>query len=235
MYFKKTISVKLVIIIISLLSLFQFGCSSQPHSPYFFDKSQDVILGPGDVLNIQFPYTPEHNAVQMVRPDGKIALQLIGEVEVKGITPKELQEKLIQLYSKQLQLPEITVTVDSFYSNRIYVSGAVNNPGLLDFPGRLTAFEAIMEAGGFDLVTANIEKVMVIRYENGVRNGYKLNYRPTIEGKESPVFFLQPFDVVFIPEKKSVLVGRWIDQHIDGMVPGILASSAMMAFILSNL
>lgn len=235
MFFRKKACIRAAMILIALFSYIQFGCGSKPQPTNFFDKIQDVILGPGDVLNIQFSYTPELNATQMVRPDGKIALQLIGEVDVNGITPKELQEKLVQLYSKQLKLQEITVAVESFYSNRIYVSGAVNTPGMLDFPGRLTAFEAIVESGGFDTINANIKSVMVIRYENGIRHGYEINFEPVVEGKESPVFFLKPFDVVYVPEKKVVRISRWIDQHIDGMIPGVLASSAMMAFILRSL
>ena len=222
------------VLLLFLCLMLQFGCSSQPTKSYFFDEPQQLILGPGDIVNIQFSYSPELNAIQAVRHDGKIALQLIGEVEVTGLTPLELQNKLIQLYSKQLKLTEITVTVDSFYSNRVYVSGAVGGQGFLDFPGRMTAFEAVIMSGGFDLVAADVKNVLILRYENGIRRGYKLNFEPVIEGKESPAFFLQPFDVVYVPEKPSVKIARWIDQHIDGMIPGVLASSAMIGFLLTR-
>jgi len=186
------------------------GCGIKP--PVFQEETtqQDVILGAGDVINIKFFNTPELDEIQTVRPDGKIALKLIGEVIVEGKTPSELQSNLIELYSNQLKNQEITVIVESFYSNRIYVTGEVNTPGVIEFPGRLTALEAVAQSGGFNMTTAKSSKVFVIRYKNGKRYRYQLNLKRALKGEEDP-FFLKPFDIVYVPQNTGTVVNRWIE------------------------
>ena len=117
-----------------------------------------LSLGPGDVLDFKFFYNPELNDSQTVRFDGKISLQLIGEVMAQGKSPLELQEEISKLYASQLRRPEATVIVRSLANRRVYVGGFVRTPGLIEMRTRLTALEAIMQAGGWK--SANV----VLRY-----------------------------------------------------------------------
>jgi len=178
-----------------------------------------VALTPGDVVEVKFFYTPDLDESQTVRPDGKIALQLIGEVEVEGKTPAELRDELLGLYAAHLKAPEIAVVVRSFHDRCVFVGGQVIAPGIVEMPGRMTLLEAIMRAGGFDLREAEVRNVVVIRHRNGQRYGYAMNLNPTLKGNEAQPFYLAPKDIVYVPRTKIAKLNQWIDQHINRIIP----------------
>ena len=217
----------IALIFFPLIFLFiSYGCGGKPQFTRD-EKSvrQKVLLGAGDILEIKFFRTPELNEIQTVRPDGKITLQLIGEVEIKGKTPLEVKNHLIELYSKELNNPEISVTVQTLYSNRIYVGGQVINPGYFESTGQITALEAIMQAGGFNIASAKINKIIVIRTQNDRRYGYTLDLEPALKGKENQPFYLEPYDIVYVPQNKFTAISQWIETHIDGLFPRILVGT----------
>ena len=178
-----------------------------------------VTLGPGDVFDIKFFRTPELNETQTVRPDGRITLQLVGEVMVHGKTPDELRSELIRLYTPELKKPEVAVIVRSLHHRRVYVGGEVKAPGLIPMPGRVTALEAIMQAGGFDPKTAEISNVVIIRHKDGKRYGCALNLRKDLGGEEVQPFYLEAEDIVYVPRTTIVKVNQWIDQYINKIIP----------------
>jgi polysaccharide export outer membrane protein len=166
------------------------------------DKGQNemVILREGDSVKISFPSSPNLDTTQQIRRDGKINLTLVGEVDAKGLTPDALQKKLIDLYAPQISSKEISVSVASS-TFPVFVNGQVIHPGkvLSDHP--LTALEAIMEAGGYDANTANLKAVKVIRNENGKLKNYRVNLQDILDGKSDQPFYLQPNDIVVVPER----------------------------------
>ena len=178
-----------------------------------------VALAPGDVLEFKFFYTPDLNEVQTIRPDGKIMLQLIGEVEVEGKSPAELREKLIKLYTPHLKTPEIAVIIQSFYERRVYVGGQVMTPGIVEMPGTMTLLEAIMQSGGFNVREAEVRNVVVIRHINGQRYGQSIDMKPALTGDEVQPFYLAPKDIVYVPQTTIAKVDQWIDQHINKIIP----------------
>ena len=213
---------------ISVLVLL-IGCQSFPKevkiAPVDFEPKEypepEVKLNPGDSLEIRFFYTPELNTIQAIRPDGKIALQLIGEVMAQGKTPNELKEELHEQYRQHIKQLDITVIVQTFSNRRVYVGGQVNIPGSIPMPGRLTALEAIMLAGGINLVNGSYENVLIIRYEDNKWAGGMLNLKRVLEGEKAEQFFLDPQDIVYVPETRIAEVNRWIDQNIDRILPSI--------------
>lgn len=207
------------------LSLSIIGCGIKPEVPIESSQVSEVILGSGDVLSIKFSYNPEMDLEQTIRPDGKISIPLIGDVNVSGKTPSILKEELINYYKSQLKAVDITVIVQSLYSRRVYVSGEVLRPGVLEFPSRMSAFDAIMMAGGFNIDSADLENIIVIRYENGVSHGYKLNLKNTLAGKESVPFFLEPNDVIYVPKNNITVANRWIARYINGIIPQVILST----------
>jgi polysaccharide biosynthesis/export protein len=156
----------------------------------------------GDVLKVSFPGSPNLDATQQVRMDGRITLGIIGEIVVVGMTPSGLEKALVQQYSSLLVSKEITVTVVSS-SFPVFVSGAVLKPGkiLADHP--MTALEAIMEAGGFDTVKADTESIVIIRQEAGRTKNYTLNLQRVLDGKSDVPFYLKASDIVYVPVKFS--------------------------------
>lgn len=159
-------------------------------------------LQPGDVVKISFPGSKTLETTQQIRRDGKINLYLVGEVPASNRTPAELEQQLLDLYSSQLVSKEVRVTlVSSAFA--VFVTGAVVHPGKLTPERSLTAFEAIMEAGGFDRTKADTKAVTVIRNDSGQTKRIQLNLKAVLEGKETEPFYLQAYDVVYVPERFS--------------------------------
>jgi polysaccharide export outer membrane protein len=165
-------------------------------------NAEAFTLREGDTLKITFPGSPNLNNSQQIRTDGKITLPLVGEVQAAGMTPVDLQQKLMDLYAPQLASKEVTVEVQSS-SFPIYVTGAVLRPGKISSDHPITALEAIMEAGGFDYTKANLKAVVVIRQEGNQTKKYNLNLKRVMDGEVSEPFYLKPSDIIYVPEKFS--------------------------------
>jgi polysaccharide export outer membrane protein len=157
-------------------------------------------LKEGDALRISFPGVPSMDSTQQVRQDGRITLPMLGEYLVTGKTTDALTKELEELYAPKLVSKEVMVTlVSSSFS--IYVTGAVLHPGKILSDRPISAFEAIMNAGGFDASRANMEAVTIIREENGQTRNYTVNLKLVLEGKSSTPFYLKRSDTVFVPDK----------------------------------
>lgn len=164
--------------------------------------SEKIVLREGDVLKIAFPGTANLDTAQPIRRDGKLNLPLVGEVEAAGLTPDDLQKKLVELYASQMSSKEITVQVQSS-AFPVFVTGAVIHPGKIMSDHPITALEAVMEAGGFNYETANLKTVKIIRNENGVMQHFIVDLKAVLEGKETKPFYLKPGDIVYVPERFS--------------------------------
>ena len=204
--------------------LFEDGLIGAQHTDLMSENGQgstpkDYTFSPGDTIDVKFFYTPELNETQDVRPDGKIALQIIGEVTAADKTPAQLRWLLEKLYAPHLKDPEISVVVRSFSNQRVYVGGQVMRPGTIEVSGQITALEAIMQAGGVDFREAQVKNVVVIRHYKGTRYGYLLNMEPILAGKESRPFFLEAKDIVYVPRTEIAKVNQWVDQYINKIIP----------------
>ena len=192
------------------------GCGTQSFSATDVLKEQAAMTGEltrtnselmrfreGDVLKISFPSAETFDTTQQIRRDGRITMSLVGDIDVVGMTPSELEKKLVDLYADKLTTKLVTVGVVSS-SIPIYVTGMVLHPGkvLSDHP--ITALGAVMEAGGFDFNTANPKDVVVIRREGNIMKNYKLNLKAVLQGKQSEPFFLKPYDIVYVPQRFSM-------------------------------
>lgn len=185
--------------------LFQVGCSSGSTASVASATkvTPDVqVLNPGDVIKIAFPGASNLDTTQQIRRDGRVNLYMIGEVKAADKSPAELEKELIQAYSTQLLSKEVKVTVVSS-SFAVYVTGAVMKPGKILPERALTAFDAIMEAGGFDTAKADTKSVRVIRQEDGQVKTYVLNIKALLEGAQTEPFYLKSHDSVYVPEKFS--------------------------------
>jgi polysaccharide export outer membrane protein len=101
----------------------------------------------------------------------------------------------------------------------VFVGGQVFKPGVVEMPGPMTALEAVMEVGGFDVRQAERKSVIVIRYTDGRRHAYKLDLKKAVAGKETKPFYLKPKDIVHVPRTKIAKLNQWIDQHINKIIP----------------
>lgn len=180
------------------------GCSNAPvtSGPPTKVVPDVQTLNPGDVIRIAFPGAPNLETTQQIRRDGRINLSIIGEVKVEGKTPAALEKDLLEAYSSQLISKEVKVTVVSSTFS-VYVSGAVMKPGKILAERALTAFDAIMEAGGLDPARANAKSVRVLRQEDGQMKNYTINVDALLKGESSEPFYLKAHDTVHVPEKIS--------------------------------
>lgn len=181
------------------------GCANAPTapiSPQARVAPAVQTLNPGDVLKVSFPGAPNLDTTQQIRRDGRINLYMLGEVMAADKTPNALEQELVQAYAPQLISKEVKVTVVSS-SFAVFVSGAVIRPGKITPDRAITAFDAIMEAGGFDNTKANTKEVRVIRLEDGQNKTYTLNMKAILDGGPGEPFYLKSYDSVYVPEKIS--------------------------------
>jgi polysaccharide export outer membrane protein len=195
------------VLLAPLMLMLTAGCQTDDFTPLPSQQaggatnvSEVIILRAGDVLKVSFPANANLNTTAPVRRDGIISMPLIGEVKAAGKTPKQLEAELVDLYSTQLLSKEVTVEVQSS-SFPVYVTGSVLHAGRIVSDHPMTAFEAIMEAGGFDYAKASLTGVVVIRQEGDHVQKFKLDLKKVMDGKAGAPFYLKPGDTIFVPEK----------------------------------
>ncbi len=161
---------------------------------------ESLVLQEGDTIHISFPGAPALNTVQTIRRDGKITLDLVGEINAAGLKPHALEVELIKKLGDQLVEKEVSVTVQSS-TFIVYVTGCVLRPGKLISERVLSPLQAVIEAG-IDHNKASLKKVTVVRdLPNGQRLIFKLNLDKELKGEPTEPFDLKPFDTIFVPEK----------------------------------
>lgn len=148
------------------------GAMAAPVDPRTYE------IGPEDILSIRVWREPELSSGVQVRPDGKITLPLIGEVQAAGLTPDALKAKLVEAFSEFINKPEIVVSLQQVLSRRYYLVGEVNRPGGYPLVVPITVLDALTNAGGFREF-ANTKKITILRAGKLI----KFNYKDVIKGK----------------------------------------------------
>ena len=174
---------------------------------------------PGDQLDIKLFFNPELNETILVRPDGKISLQLIDEVQAAGLTPAQLDDELSRLYAQELRRPSVTVIVKSFTGLRVYIGGEVTTPSLIPLTPGMTPLQAVMNAGGFK-ETAKPAGVIVIR--KGPDNRpipLRVDLQRIIDGESTPEDLqLQPYDIVYVPKTWIAKANQFVNEYIERLL-----------------
>ena len=140
-------------------------------------------IGPQDILQIDVWKEPEITRLVPVRPDGKITLPLLNDVQAAGLTPMELAAVISDGLKKYINSPQVTVSVSTINSRRVYVTGEVTKPGAFPLLPNMTVLQALTSAGGFTQF-AKIKSVYVLRVEGGKQTKIPVNYKEVIEGKK---------------------------------------------------
>jgi polysaccharide export outer membrane protein len=173
-----------------------------------------------DRLSIKFQRNPELDQELIVRPDGRISLPFVDEVQCAGMTPDELKAVLERRYTGELAVPDITVLVSRFGGNRVFVDGEVKTPRMLELTAGMTMMAAIASSGGFLPGGLREQVILIRRDENGKPVGHSVDLKKVVFGQESEGdVLLQPFDVVYVPRSKIANAGIWVEQYIRDMLP----------------
>lgn len=185
-------------------------------------NSEPYRLSAGDTIQVSFYFNPELNGKMQIRPDGRVSLQLVGQVDLAGKTVGEATQYIDHLYSKILRTPQVTIQVLTFAGQKLFVTGEVVKPGMINMSGGLTLAEAIGEAGGIKH-TGNKNGVVIIRKgPDGKPMMEKVRLMKGGKPTHAAVALLHPFDVVVVPESKIARVDRWVDQYIRQVSPANL-------------
>ncbi len=168
-------------------------------SPKSATDDPTYVIGQDDVLDISVWKEPEVSRQVPVRPDGKISLPLLNDVQAAGLTPMQLQAQLTEKLKKFLTEPQVTVIVTAINSRRVYMMGEINRPGAIPMVPNMTVLQAISTAGGLSQF-ANSSKIQILRTENGKQVTYLFNYKDVIRGvKTEQNIILKPGDSIVVP------------------------------------
>ena len=168
-------------------------------------------LQPGDVLEIQYRYSPEFNQTVTVQPDGYVSLEIGGDLKVAGLTVEETRQMVLRRASARLREPVATIVLKEFQKPYFVVAGEVVQPGKIEMRERVTALQAIMLAGGMK-ETARSSQVVVFRKINSDMAEVKLlnlkSVRRTSDLEND--LTLQPGDMVYVPRDKLSKIERFM-------------------------
>jgi polysaccharide export outer membrane protein len=171
--------------------------SRPPVTPATTDPA--YIIGPEDVLDINVWKEPDMTRLVPVRPDGKISLPLINDVQAAGSTPQQLASAVTEKLRKFLTEPQVTVIVTAINSQRVFVVGEVLRAGAFPLIPGMTVLQALASAGGFSTF-ADVKKIHVMRLVNGKHTELPFNYREVLKGDNPDQNIkLEPGDTVVVP------------------------------------
>lgn len=175
------------------------------------------VLQRGDEVTIKVYNQPDLLENVVIRPDGRISVVLLDDVEAAGLTVPELDARLTSGYQKFFKEPEVSVIVRTFTNHRIFVGGEVGAPGPVPIVGPLRALEAILQVGGFR-PSARLDSVILMRNDgNNKPLIQKLNFKDTLKSGSDLV--LRPYDVLFVPESRIAKVDKFVDNFIRQLIP----------------
>jgi polysaccharide biosynthesis/export protein len=154
-------------------------------------------IGVGDVLHITVWEEPQFTETAVVRPDGKISVPLVSDVDVSGQTPEAVQESLTEKLNKLVHKPRVTVVVQEIHSRMVFITGEVQRPGAYPLMEAMNVVQLVARSGGLTDF-AKQKKVYVLRAANSAR--VNVNYQKVLKG-EAPEqnVELAPGDTVVVP------------------------------------
>jgi polysaccharide export outer membrane protein len=157
------------------------------------------LIGPEDVLDISVWKEPDVSRVVPVRPDGRISLPLINDVQAAGLSPQQLAGSVSEKLKKYLNGPQVTVIVTAINSQRVFVVGEVLRAGAFPMLPGMTVLQALSSAGGFTTF-ADVKKIHVVRLRNAKQVEIPFNYRDVLKGDNSEQNIkLEAGDTIVVP------------------------------------
>jgi polysaccharide biosynthesis/export protein len=161
---------------------------------------EDYVIGTEDVLSINVWKEPELSVNQLVvRPDGKISLPLVNDIQASGQTPKQLQARITEKLKEFVASPNVNVTVIKVLSHSVSVVGQVNKPGLYTLGSPTTVLDILARVGGLTEI-AKAKAIKILRNENGKDRTFLFNYNNVIRGKDlQQNIILKNGDKVLVP------------------------------------
>ena len=158
----------------------------------------DYIIGADDTLHITVWKEPDMSVTLPVRPDGKISMPLLDDVQAAGMTPMQLGSSIREKLKKYIADPRVTVVVTAMNSQRIYVLGEVLHTGAMPLLPDMTMLQALSSAGFTQF--ANLKAIYLLRTQDGQQTKIPFNYKEAIKGRGMQQnIMLKPGDTIVVP------------------------------------
>jgi polysaccharide export outer membrane protein len=176
-----------------------------------FGNGERYLLHAGDVLDIQYRYTPEFNQTVTVQPDGFVSLEIGGDVKVSGRNLEQVRNVILTKARTRLASPELIVVLKEFQKPYVVVAGEVAQPGKLEMRERLTALQAVLLAGGFK-DSAKSSQILVFRKLNADTAEVKiLNFKELKRTSDlENDLTLQAGDMILVPRNRLSKIERYV-------------------------
>lgn len=159
----------------------------------------DYVIGPDDALDVIVWRDKDMSASVQVRPDGKISLPLVNDIQAAGLTPDQLRETIKTAVARFVTDPSVTIVVKQINSRKVFVTGSVNKPGPYPLSDTMTVLQMLALAGGLSEY-ANGKEILVMRTERGQTQSFKFNYKDVSKGKNlQQNIVLRPGDTIVVP------------------------------------
>lgn len=160
--------------------------------------SSDYLIGADDQLRISVWKEPDLSETLPVRPDGKISMPLLNDVQAAGLTPLQLKDSITEKLRKYIADPRVTVVVTAMNSRRVFVTGEVTHSGPMALLPHMTMLQALAQAGFTQF--ANLKAIYLLRTDNGKQEKIPFNYKEVIKGNHPEQnIALKPGDTVVVP------------------------------------
>jgi polysaccharide export outer membrane protein len=185
--------------LVLFIPLLMAACAGSQKGDRPMDRpATEYRIGREDVLEVVVWHEPELSRTMPVRPDGKIALPLAGEVEAAGLTPTELRDKLKDALTPYVKDVSVAVLVREINGPRFFVLGEVTRPGGFPLRTATTVTQALALAGGPGEFAG--DRVVWLRQkEDGAQDRVRLSYKELVSGEAEGALWLAPGDVLYVP------------------------------------
>lgn len=214
-------------VLVSVLAI--AGCAS-PNAPamefpigsFHAWRADDepMRLYPGDILSIEVPSAPELSGTAEIASDGRVAVPLVGSVRVADMTLDTATFRIRQALSRDVRDPRVIVRPTSFGSQKIFVGGEVEQPGLYDLPGQIGALEAVLMAGGFKESAGQRAVVVIRRAPGGGAMMRVTNLRAALtDPRAMDNEPLERFDIIYVPRSTISEVNLFMRQYVRDALP----------------
>jgi polysaccharide export outer membrane protein len=159
----------------------------------------DYVIGPDDQLSVLFWRDKDLSADVTVRPDGKITLPLLNDLQAAGLRPDQLRQKVTDEAKRYVEDPQPTIVIRQINSRKVFITGQVAKPGPYPLTAPTTVLQLISMAGGLTEYAHN-KRISIMRTENGRQSAYRFNYKDVASGKNMKQNLeLKPGDTVVVP------------------------------------
>jgi polysaccharide export outer membrane protein len=159
----------------------------------------DYVIGADDVLSVIYWREKDMSAEVTVRPDGKVALPLVNDLQAAGLTPDAFRDRVMIAARRFVEDPNPTVMVKTINSRRVYITGQVEKPGTYALNNAMSVLQLVALAGGLKEFARGSD-ISIIRAHGSEQEVFRFNYQDALKRKNLSLnIALKPGDTVLVP------------------------------------